>query len=245
MCTDSGQKQYRPHVAPQTRSAPHPANRSQTLERGLLLLRVLAAHADGLSVSELAAELDTHRAGIYRLLGPLADERLVVRVAGGRYVLGLGLVELASAVRSRLQDVAVRELRLLADEIGATTALTVRDGDEAVVVAVIEPRNVVMHIAYPTGLRHRVDVAAPGLAILAGDPARPGERPEVGVTRKRGWAQTSGELLPGATGVAAPIVVPGRETEAAISAVWIEPRDAGAMGEQVLRAARAIAAQLI
>jgi DNA-binding IclR family transcriptional regulator len=222
----------------------HVSNRSQTLERGLRILRVLAGEPAGLTVSELAAELDTHRAGIYRLLGPLADERLVVRSADGRFALGLGLLELSSAVRSRLQEVAVRELRRLADEVGATTALTIRDGDEAIVAAVVEPTGSAMHIAYRPGLRHALDRAAPGLAILAAGPTLPGERPEVGIARHRGWSVTTGELLPGATGVAAPIVVPGEPTEASISAVWIEPRDAAAMAAHVLRAARAIAAAL-
>lgn len=224
--------------------AGHAANHSLTLERGLRILRVLAGEPSGLSVTELAAELDTHRAGIYRLLGPLVDERLVVRGAGGRYTLGLGLLELASAVRSRLQEVAVRELRGLADEVRATTALTIRDGDEAVVAAVVEPSGTTMHIAYRPGLRHPVDRAAPGLAILAGDAAAPGERPEVGIARERGWAVTTGEILPGATGVAAPILVPGRAAEASISAVWVDPRDPEEMAAPVVRAARAIAAAL-
>jgi DNA-binding IclR family transcriptional regulator len=221
--------------------ATHPSNRSQTLERGLRVLRVLAGEPEGLTVSELATELDTHRAGIYRLVGPLADERLVVRGADGRFALGLGLLELASAVRSRLQEVAVRELRRLAEEVGATTALTVRDGDDAVVAAVVEPSNAVMHITYRPGLRHALDRAAPGLAILAAGPPLAGERAEVAQARSRGWSETTGELLPGATGVAAPILVARRPAEASISAVWIEPRDAAAMAEAVMHAARAIA----
>ena len=220
------------------------ANHSLTLERGLRLLRLLAEHPEGLSVSEIAAELDTHRAGIYRLLGPLGRQRFVVRDHGGRYTLGLGLLELASAVRSRLQEVAVRELRLLADEVRATTALTIRDGDEAVVAAVVEPTSTDMHIAYRPGLRHPVDRAAPGLAILAGGLPLPGERPEVELARRRGWAQTTGELLPGATGIGAPILIPGGTAEASISAVWIDPRDPAEMAEPLLRAARAIAAAL-
>jgi DNA-binding IclR family transcriptional regulator len=217
---------------------------SKTLERGLRVLRLLADHPDGLTVTELADELATHRAGIYRLLGPLAEQRLVVRRAGGRHTLGPGLLELASAVRSRLQEAAGRELRRLADEVGATTALTIRDGDEAVVAAVVEPRSATMHLAYRPGLRHPIDRAASGLAILAGDPPQPGERPEVALARERGWAQSTGELLPGATGVAAPILLPGRETEAAISAVWVAPRDPAPIAQAVVRSAHAIAAAL-
>lgn len=217
---------------------------SQTLERGLRVLKVLAEHSDGLSVSELAEAMRTHRAGIYRLLGPLSDERLVVRGLDGRYTLGLGLLELASNVRPRLQEAATRELRSLADELQATTALTVRDGDEAVVLAVVEPRGTTWHLAYRPGLRHGLSVAAPGLAILAAGPPIPGERPEIAIVRERGYACTTGELLAGATGVAAPVAVSGQETGASISAVWIERRDEAEAGAAVIRSAQAIAAAL-
>jgi DNA-binding IclR family transcriptional regulator len=217
---------------------------SLTMRRGLCVLRLLARHPDGLTVSEIADELMTHRSGIYRLLGPLTEERLVVRGAGGRHQLGLGLLELASAVRPRLQEVAARSLRPLADQLRATTALTIRDGSDAVVAFVAEPSGTDMHIAYRPGLRHSIDLAAPGLAILAAGAPQPDERPEVQITRKRGWSLSSGEILPGATGVAAAIAVPGDNTEACISAVWIDSRDPAPYGEAVVRAARAIAAGL-
>jgi len=41
-----------------------------------------------------------------------------------------------------------------------------------------------------------------------------------------------------------PILVAGRETDASISAVWVDPRDAARMAGPVVRAARAIAAAL-
>lgn len=214
------------------------ADASQTLARGLRVLRVLADNPDGLTVTELAGELATHRAGIYRLLTPLVAERLVARVEG-RYALGLGLVELASAVQPELQEVAVRELRTLADETRATTALTVRDGAEAVVVAVVQPRSTPMHISYRPGLRHAIDRAAPGVAMLAAGPPLLGERPEVEETRRRGWSITSGELLPGATGVAAAV-----DPDAAISAVWSGERDPAEPAELVVRSAQAIARAL-
>ena len=52
---------------------------SLTLERGLRVLRVLGEHPEGMTVSELADALGTHRAGIYRLLGPHLSERFVRR----------------------------------------------------------------------------------------------------------------------------------------------------------------------
>jgi DNA-binding IclR family transcriptional regulator len=216
-------------------------NYSLTLARGLQVLRALARHPEGLTVTDLAAELATHRAGVYRLLAPLSEQRLVARDGSGRYTLGVGLVELASAVEPRLQEIAVRELRTLADEVRTTTALTVRDGDEAVVVAVVQPRNTTMHVAYRPGLRHPLDRGASGLAILAAGAPLEGERSEVAAARERGWARSTGELLPGATGVAVAIVARSRETEASVSAVWVDDRDPAEVARLVTRAAGAIA----
>ena len=216
------------------------ANHSLTLERGLRVLRVLSEHPDGLSVSALAAEMETHRAGIYRLLGPLLEQRLVVRDADGRHTLGVGLIELASRVRSRLQQAARPELQRLADEMEATTALTIRDTDEALVLLVVEPRATDMHITYRAGLRHPLDVAASGIAILSGS----GERPAVTDARMRGWATSSGELLRGTSGVGAPIRTGEGDAQAAISAVWLNQRDEVVAGHQVMAAADAIAAAI-
>jgi DNA-binding IclR family transcriptional regulator len=219
-------------------------NGSLTLERGLRVLRVLAERPDGLSVSNLARELSTHRAGVYRLLGPLSDQRLVARGEDGRFRLGMGLVDLAGAVRARLQEIAAPELQALADELGATTALTLRDGEEAVVAAVLEPRNSAVHIAYRTGLRHPLDQAASGIAILAELPPEPRERDAVTRARERGWSYSSGELLVGATGVGKAIASPGGGAEASISAVWIDERDEAQAAERLVAAAARIAAAL-
>ena len=234
---------YRARVSDSS-TTPAPGSASQTLERGLRILEVLAGAPEGMSVTELSRALDTHRAGIYRLLRPLLDHRLVDRAGASRYRLGLGLTELASKVRPRLQQVASPELQRLADELGATVALTVREDREAVVLLVLEPRNADLHIAYRAGLRHRIDVAAPGIAILAANPPVQGERPEVAETRRRGWARSSGELLTGATGVGVAITTGRNEPDAAISAVWISERDDEAVARTLLRTARVLSDSL-
>jgi DNA-binding IclR family transcriptional regulator len=220
------------------------ATGSLTLDRGLRALRVLSENPGGFSVSQLASALGTHRAGVYRLLGPLLEQRLVARSPEGLYSLGVGLIELASGVRPRLQAVALPELQRLADALGATTALTLLDGEEAVVIAVVEPRNTDMHIAYRAGLRHALDQAASGIAILASLPPKPGERGAITETRRRGWALSRGELIPGATGVAAALALSDPTLHASISAVWIELRDAEDVAALVVESSRVIVASL-
>jgi DNA-binding IclR family transcriptional regulator len=197
-----------------------------------------------MSVAELAAALGTHRAAVYRLLAPLTEHHLVRRQADGRYALGAGLLDLAGGVQSRLQEEAEPVLRQLADQLTATTALTIRDGDEAVVATVITPRDQLVHVTYRTGMRHPLVRGAPGLALLAALPAHSGERAEVTRARDRGWARSTGELLPGATGVAAAICPRAREPVAAISAIWITGIDIERAGRAVAAAAERLTLQL-
>ena len=225
-------------------SAPSPATYSQTLDRGLRALEVLAEHPDGLSVSQLAAALDTHRAGVYRLLGSLADHHLVRRDDEGSFTLAPGLIELAAGVRPRLQEVAEPVLQRLADQLRATAALTIRDGDEAVVAMVVPPREPRMHLTYRPGMRHPLTRGSPGHVLLAAMPPRPGEPAAAAKAREQGYAVSTGQLLPGATGVAAAIAAPGHEPDAAISAVWIEGLDPESVAADVVAAAGEIADQL-
>lgn len=217
------------------------ATHSHTLDRGLRALEVLAGHPEGLSVSELASELQTHRAAVYRLLGPLGDHHLVRRQEDGRVTLAPGLIPLAASVRPRLREVAEPVLQRLADELRATTALTIRDGDEAVVALVVVPREPRMLLVYRAGMRHTLSQGAPGHAILAAAPPRDREPESVRRARSRGYAVSRGELLPGATGVAVAIAGPGHESEASISAVWIEGLDPDAVASDVVAAAAEIA----
>lgn len=233
----------------QTSSVGKPADRvrgrgSLTLVRGLQLLRVMAAHAEGISVSRLASELGTHRAGIYRLLEPLIEDRIIARDADGLYFLDVGLIELARAVRPRLQSVAAPQLQQLADELGCTTALTVRDGEEGVLLSVFEPRNATTYVAHRPGLRHPLDRSAPGLAILAGQAPRPGERVEITRARERGWAVTSGEVIPAGTGVAAPLRTGDPQLQACIGAGFLDDRDVEAVAQALTGVASVISATL-
>ena len=77
---------------------------SQTLDRGLRLLKVLAQEPNGLTVTELASRLGIHRTNVYRLLATLAQHRLVWRDRAGRYLLGTGVMELARGVVRWVED---------------------------------------------------------------------------------------------------------------------------------------------
>jgi DNA-binding IclR family transcriptional regulator len=201
-----------------------PTETSQTLDRGLRVLSVLADSPEGLTVTELSGRLGVNRTVVYRLVSTLEQHGLVRRDARGRLFVGLGVLHLASAVQPLLRDLAVPVLRSLAEAIGSTAHLTVADGDEALALAVVEPTWTDFHVAYRIGSRHPLSQGAAGKAIGLTDPDGPA------------YAVTVGELQTGARGLAAPVRgVDG--LRASVGIVTLE----GAIDEQVV-APRVIAA---
>lgn len=204
---------------------------AQTLDRGLRLLHLIAETPGGLTVTEAANRLGVGRAVVYRLVGPLTDHGMLRRDGSGRLRLGLGVLHLAQRAQPLLADAALPALRKLAEQVGATAHLTVAEGSEGVAVAVVEPSWTSLHVAYRTGSRHPLDRGAAGRAILAG---RAGDT---------GPVASSGELQPGAYGVAAPVLgVPG--LEASVGVVALAPLATDPVCAHVVNAAAAVAAAL-
>lgn len=204
---------------------------SQTLDRGLRLLTLLADAGGGLTVTEAAASLGVNRTVVYRLAATLELHGLLRRSPDGRLWLGFGALALASKVHPLLRRAALPVLRELAEDVGATAHLTVADGGEALAVAVVEPSWTAYHVAYRPGSRHALDRGAAGRAILAG---RSGTA---------SYVATEGELQAGAHGVAAPVRgVPG--IEASVGVVTLGEFDPAAMGPHVIAAAAEVARRL-
>lgn len=217
---------------------------SQTLDRGLRLLELLAAEPEGLTAQMLASKLSIHRTVNYRLLNTLLEHRLVQRMEDGRYKLGTGLVELARRILPRLQSAAAPELRRLAEELGATTHLTTANGNEAVVLTTIEPSHTHMHVVYRAGFRHALDQGASGIAILAGRPPQVAERIQIAQARLRGYAISQNEIQSGASGLAVPLILNGHPIEASIGVIVLGTIDEASASPHVLAAAQRIAALL-
>jgi len=176
---------------------------SQTLARGLSILSELRDAPDGLSVAELARALGLPRAIVTRLLATFEQARYVERMGSRSYRLGPELIALGKAVRSDLREIAATVLRSLAEKVGATVVLVMRDGDHAVVISVVEPLHTDLRLSFRLGSRHRLHQGAEGMAILAGNPPVRGERPEVA----EGYVVSAGEILPGTWGLAVPVAL--------------------------------------
>ncbi|MEU3949139.1 helix-turn-helix domain-containing protein [Streptomyces sp. NPDC029526] len=206
------------------------AETSQTLDRGLRVLKLLADTDHGLTVTELSHRLGVNRTVVYRLLATLEQHALIRRDLGGRARVGLGVLRLGRQVHPLVREAAMPALRSLAEDIGATAHLTLVDGAEALAVAVVEPSWTDYHVAYRAGFRHPLDRGAAGRAILS--------------ARQRlddpGYTLTAGELEAGACGAAAPLLgVTG--VEGSVGVVMLADVVPERVGQRVVDAAREVA----
>jgi DNA-binding IclR family transcriptional regulator len=214
----------------------------QTLDRGLRVLALVAGAPAGLTVRETADGLGVHRTVAYRLLTTLGAHRLVVKNGDGRYRLGSGLAELAAAVSPDWRRAALPELERLADDVAATSVLSVASGETCIALLSVEPKTTLLHVAYRPGLRHPLTVGASGKAILGGRPRVEGEAAEVARARRRGYATSRGELQAGAVGIAAPVLVDAW-ADASVAVVSLTELD-GSVPTRVRAAAQRIAKAL-
>jgi DNA-binding IclR family transcriptional regulator len=214
-----------------------PAETSQTLDRGLRVLAVLASNPNGLTVTELAAAVGVNRTVVYRLVTTLEQHGLARRDATGRLHVGLGVLALARGLQPVLREMANPVLRALAEDLGATAHLTLADGAEALAIAVVEPSWTDFHVAYRVGARHPLSQGAAGRAILLG------REIAAGAAGTEQFVQTAGELQPGARGLASPVLdVEG--LEASVGIVTLGDLDAETAGPRVAAAAAEVARRL-
>jgi DNA-binding IclR family transcriptional regulator len=221
--------------------------RSQTLDRGLSLLKLLSASPDGLTVIEMADQLGLDRTVAYRLINTLIDHHLAVRDHARRYRVGIAVLDLGRSAFSTLRVLAMPELRVIADDTGGTATLSIADGWETVVLATVGPRSGNgPFVTYHPGFRHPLERGAAGVAILAGRPPREGEREAVAQARARGFAVSRGEFNAEAMAIAAPVAVGGGEAQASIGVIGIPAAllDEHTVGPKLVAAAAGLAAKL-
>lgn len=221
-----------------------PAAGSQTLARGLRALELVATAHDGATIQEIAGRLDVHRSIASRLLSTLAEFRLVVRSADGRYRTGSGLAALAAGIHATLRAAAEPVMRELAEELGATISLLVVEGSEAVALSVVEPPAASYVLSFKTGSRHPIGRGSAGIALLAAQPPLAGETEAVARTREQGYAATFGEVEPGAYGVAVPLDIPEGMPPACLNLITYREDVADSAAPALLGAAKRIAAAL-
>ncbi|MEO8283734.1 MAG: IclR family transcriptional regulator, partial [Pseudarthrobacter sp.] len=93
----------------------------------------------------------------------------------------------------------------LADQLQQTVSLLVREGQDAVALAVVEPRNLAYRISFSEGSRHPLNRGAAGHAISSCAAPTCQDPDPVRQAREKGYALTYGEVEPNMFGLAAPI----------------------------------------
>jgi DNA-binding IclR family transcriptional regulator len=132
----------------------------------------------------------------------------------------------------------------LAQRAGLTAFLVVRDGYEAVTLVSVEIASTRLNVVYSPGTRHSLVLGSPGLAILAGEDAQPGERPEVTRGRMAGYLMTFGEVIPNQGSIAAPVQLEPARAVGSIALTFGHDRPGPRQVEALLDSARVISGRL-
>lgn len=193
----------------------------RAVERAIDILEAVAAVPDGIKIARLQAETGIARPTLYRIVGTLESRGLLRQCDDPtKYALDIGIVALAQPwMRSTdaLSDVDA-ELEALAGAVEETVALCIFRGATRVYVREI-PSPHALKYSIGIGVTESVLRGAGGHAILAFMEAETRTRLMSGIelperkrlegelerVRQAGYAVSEGQILDGATAIAAPV----------------------------------------
>lgn len=214
---------------------------AQTIEKAMQILDLFSLEQPEWGVGEVARALGLPKSTTSELMSSLADQRLLSRMAQGRYRLGWRLFELGQTLldTTKFRVEARKVMKELVECWEETVHLAVLDGVQAVYVEKLQPTPAVRIWISRTGARLPAHCSGVGKVLLAnsewkhvaellehqGMPAlTPNTITDLDVladelerVRERGYAYDHEETLVGLCCVAAPIYDPGDTVVAAIS----------------------------
>ena len=147
------------------------------LERGIAVLRCFTEDQRKLSPTDLARLTGIPRPTVTRLASTLVTLGLMTQEAGSeRFMLGPGVVSLARVFLAGLdiRAVARPHMQALAEAVGGSVYLAVRDGLEMVLIEASRPRSTIFAARLDVGSRAPLASSSLGRAYLAG--VEPAER---------------------------------------------------------------------
>ena len=226
-----------------------PASGSQSIDRALALLSLIAGHGgEEVPMPVLTRETGLSRPTVRRIMLALIRFGYVEQTPEGGYFPGPEclVVGAAAARRNSLLDVSMDSLIVLADESGDSSFVSVRRGSYSVCLHREEGGFPIRtHVLQP-GARHPLGVGAGAMAILAalpGDEAQavidatreeraanfPGFdddfiNGELAVARERGWSLNPGMYVANSWAIGVPIHAPNGEVLGSVSIAAIDSR---------------------
>ncbi|BDZ45853.1 IclR family transcriptional regulator [Naasia aerilata] len=213
------------------------------LEKGLDVLELLAGSAGPLTQSGIAAAQGRSVGQLFRVLLTLERRGYAVRTEEGGYVLSERLFDLAhrQAPRRGLLAAAAGPMRRLAEEIGQSCNLGVREGDVVRVLAQAESPS-------PFGFSVRVGAAFPLVDTVTGAVLRAftsdASGQELDEIRRSGRGERSDSLHAGVTDVVVPVLGPDGAAVAALTVPYVSTSYSG-VGIDAVRSAVERAAEEI
>ncbi|GLJ61514.1 IclR family transcriptional regulator [Microbacterium barkeri] len=209
------------------------SSRVPAFENGLRILDLLARASGPLQAATIAQRLELPRSTVYHLLNVAERAGYVMRLPDeSRYGLGIAAVDLGSSYArtdplARLGRVHVARL---VDRIGLSAHLAVLHGREVLYIVEIRAKHA-PDLVTAVDVRLPAQLTASGRAILAALPKaqlralypdarafvqRHAEKPAVTTYaelrrvleegRLRGWAEETGDVTPGLSSVAVPVL---------------------------------------
>lgn len=237
--------------------------------RTLRVLRYLAGQPDPVPLETIARACSLPRSTAYHLVNAMIEQGFVVHLPEERrYGLGVAAFEVGSgyARQAPLQRIARRPLAALVDRTGHNAHLAVLHGRD--VLYVVEERAPGRPpLVSDVGVRLPAHLAASGRAILAALPAaqvralypdrtafvdRHGSGPRTPTALRRlltqvrrdGLATEDGEVTPGLTSVAAPVLDHNAHPVAGVAVTWPAEDPGDGVTREVRRTAAALARRL-
>lgn len=143
----------------------------QVMERMFLLINILAAKEDALTLKEISDKAGLHPSTAHRILNDLVIGRFVDRPQSGTYRLGMRLLELGNLVKGRLniRDAALTPMRELHKLIQQPVNLSVRQGDEIVYIERAFSERSGMQVVRAIGGRAPLHLTSVGKLFLSAD----------------------------------------------------------------------------
>ena len=143
------------------------------LEKALDVMEYIAAGETPVRMPELQENLGIAQASCYRIVSTLVDRGWLEKCSGNRYEIAAGLVRVTDKIKFRLEKYKHLQpaMNRIANLVGFSAKLSVRDGDEFVNVCSAHCREELLSFSEP-GFRSPLSrIATVSTIFLAEDPA--------------------------------------------------------------------------
>ena len=213
----------------------------QSVDRALIILDILSDSEEGMTLAEIAQEIELPKSTVHGLISTLRDHKYVDQsVKDGRYLMGFRLFELGTKVARSwdIRDAAKPAMRWLSKEFGETVHLGCEDNGEVLYLDKIAADSLIsivsdigarlpMHcsgigkalLAHKSESEAKRYISQKGLTPLTGRTITDADRflEELAKIREQGFAVDDGEIMEGLRCVGAPIFDPDGLVRYAIS----------------------------